>query len=150
MGRMYSVIMDNVAVTAAQDLVRISAPSTAVVKIHEVKVTNEDVETSNQVAYQLQRSSTDGTGTAATPEAFDTGSTVFGGTVVVDLSADTTISGAPLWKEGQNILNGFHWLPTPETQITVPPSGRFVVRLDSAPAGSTQMSATVVFEEIGT
>lgn len=142
--------MDNVAVTAAQDLVRISAPSTAIVVIHEVKVTNEDVETSNQVAYQLQRSSTDGTGTSATPEAFEEGSTAFGGTAVVDLTVDTTIDGVPLWKEGQNILNGFHWLPTPETRIVISPSARFVVRLDSAPAASTQMSATVVFEEIGT
>ena len=148
MGRMYSVVMDAVAVTAAQDLIRISAPSDAIVVIHEVKVTQENTETSDQVAIQLQRSSTDGTGSAATPEQFESGDPAFGGTAVTNLTVATTLSDL-LWREGFNVLNGFHWLPTPETRIVVSPSARFVVRIDDAPAASTTVTAVVLFEEIG-
>ena len=152
MGRMYSAVMDAVAVTAAKDLMRLSAPSDAVVIIHEVKVSQEsdagDSE-SEQVAVQLQRSSTDGTGTSTTPEKMEPSDAAFGGTCVTNLTVDTSISGSPLRRTSDNVHNAPHWLFTPETRPVVPPSGRFVVRLDKAPADSLTMSLTVVLEEVG-
>ena len=65
------------------------------------------------------------------------------------LTADTTISGSPLFRMGQNVLNGWHWLFTPEMRPVVPPSGRFVVRLDAAPTAALTMTVTVTFEEVG-
>jgi len=144
--------MDAVAVTAAKDLLRLSAAADTVLRIHEVKVTQEtdagDAE-SEQLAIQLQRSSTTGTGTAATPEALDPGLAAASATAVVDLTADTTISGAPLHREAQNVMAGWHWLFTPEMRPVIGGQGHFVVRLDQAPADSITMSLTCVFEELG-
>ena len=152
MGRMYTVVMDAIGVTAAKDLLRLSAPSDAVVIIHEVSVSQDsdagDSE-AEQLVLQLQRSSTDGTGTSATPEPLHEGDAAFGGTAVTNLTADTTIDGAPLWREGVNVQAGFRYFPTPETRPVISPSDRFVVRLDAAPGDSLTMNLVCVFEELG-
>lgn len=149
MGRLYSVVMDAASVSAAKDLLRLSAPSTTVVCVHSVIVTQDESEVSEQLPFQLQRSSTDGTGTSRTPEKLMPGDAAFGGTAVVDLSADTTISGLPLHRESVNVLNGFYWKPVPEERIWLAPSGRFVCRLETAPASSLTLTLTCVFESFG-
>lgn len=148
MGRMYTVLMDAISVSAAKDLMRISAPSDAIVVLHEVKVTQDTIETSEQLPIQINRASTDGTGTGATARALEDGSQAFGGSAVVNLTADTT-PGNILWREAQNILNGWHYLPTPESRPVISPSGRIVVRLDAAPDAGTTFSVVAVIEEIG-
>jgi len=135
--------------TAAQDLIRISAPSTGIVILHKVIVTNDADETSQQAVFQIHRASTDGTGTAATPRLLDLGSTVFGGTAAVNQSVDTT-AGDIIHREAVNLLNGFYWVPTPEERIILSPSGRIVVRLDTVIAGAIAMTAVAYIEEIGT
>jgi len=151
-GRVFTVLMEDIGVTVAKDLFRISAPADGIVLIHEVSLTQSsdagDAE-SEQLPVQLQRSSTDGTGTSATPEKMQVGSGAFGGSAVTNLTVDTTQTAAALRKAAQNVMNGWHWLFTPETQIVVPPSGRFVVRLDAAPTDSLTMHGYVVIEEIG-
>lgn len=149
MGRMYTVVADAIAVAAADDLLRISAPSDAAVILHEVLVTQEAQETSEQLAVQIQRSSTDGTGTAVVPEQLELGDPVFGGTCSRTITVDTTIDGLPIWRSGQNVLNGWHYLPTPEGRPTISPSGRIVVRMDTAPAASMTVNTYALFEEIG-
>jgi hypothetical protein len=149
MGRMYTALMDATSISAADDLMRISAPSDAVVKIHEVLLTQDASETSEMLPVQLQRSSTDGTGTSTTPEKLEGSDAAFGGTVVRALTADTTISGVPISRMAQNVLNGWHWLFTPEMRPVVAPSGRFVVRLDTAPTAALTLTLVVTFEEIG-
>lgn len=148
MGRMYSVIMDAVSVSAAKDLLRLSAPADAVVVIHEVTVSQEASETSEQVAIQLMRASTDGTGTAATAKQLESGDPAFGGSAVANLTVDTT-AGDTLRREGANLLSGYKYLPTPEARPVISPSGRFVVRLEDAPAAARTMTVEVIFEEIG-
>lgn len=145
-GRIYSVLMDAISVSAAKDLIRLSAPSDGSLLIHQVIVTQEGSETSDQVAIQLQRSSTDGTGTSYTAKKFCEEDPAFGGSAVTNLTADTT-AGDILHREGMNMLAGFNWLPTPEMRPLIPASGRFVVRLDVAPAAATTMTAVVIFEE---
>ena len=147
MGRMYSVLMDAATVSTAQDLGRITAPSDAILKIHEVVVTQEATETSDTGAIQLQRSSTAGTGTSYTAKLLEGSDAAFGGSSVVNLSVDTS-AGDILHREGFNVLNGYRYLPTPETRITVPPSGIFVVRSDVAITSAT-VTCVVIFEEIG-
>lgn len=140
--------MDGVSVSAAKDLLRLSAPADGVVVIHEVTVTQEASETSEQVAIQLMRASTDGTGTAATPRALESGSPVFGGTAVINLTVDST-AGDILRREAANLLSGYKYLPTPELRPVISPSGRFVVRLEDAPAAARVMTVEVILEEIG-
>ena len=148
MGRLYSALMDAVSVSAARDLLRLSAPADAVVVIHEVTVSQEASETSEQVAIQLMRASTDGTGTTATARALEAGDAAFGGTVVTNLTVDTT-AGDILRREAANLLAGYRYLPTPETRPVISPSGRFVVRLEDAPAAAQTMTVEVILEEIG-
>lgn len=148
MGRLYSVLMDAVSISAAKDLLRLSAPADAVVVIHEVTVSQEASETSEQVAIQLHRASDDGTGTAATPKQLQSGDPAFGGTAVTDLTANTTATDI-LRRSAENLLSGYKYLPTPETRPVISPSGRFVVRLEDAPAAARTVSVEVILEEIG-
>jgi hypothetical protein len=140
--------MDAVSVSAAKDLIRISAPSDSVLLIHEVSVQQDSSETSEQAAVQLQRSSTDGTGSSYTAVPHDLSDAAFGGTAVTNLTVDSTLS-ALLRRESFNWLNGYEYLPTPEMRIVVPPSGRFVVRLEYAPSAALTITVNVTFEEIG-
>ena len=150
MGRMYSVVMDAQSISAAADLMRLSAAATDVLRLHSVTVTQDASEVSEQLPFQIQRSSTDGTGTSTTPALLGGASdAAFNGTCVTDLTADTTISGSPLIRESTNVLNGWYYRPTPEEMIIVPPSGRLVVRLDAAPAAALTFTLTAIFEEIG-
>lgn len=147
MGRMY-VVTHSLTATAALSLLRVSAPSDAILICHEVKVSNEDIETSDQLAVQIHRASTDGTGTSATVTPLEVGDAAFGGSAVYDCSADPT-AGVVLDRSGQNILNGWHFLWTPELRPIVSPSGRIVVHLDDDPASDTVMNVTMKFEEKG-
>lgn len=147
-GRMYSVAMNGASVTAAKDIMRLSAASGHVLVIHSVEITQQAAETDEQLEVILQRASTDGTGTSATPFPHMEGHPSFGGTAVTNLTADTT-PGQVLLREGFNIKAGFFWLPTPEMRIVIAPSGRFVVRLNTAPGAALTMSSRIAFEVIG-
>jgi hypothetical protein len=46
-------------------------------------------------------------------------------------------------------LNGFHYIPTPESRIDLSPSQRLTVELLTTPLDSITMSGTIIFEEIG-
>ena len=152
MGRMYTAVLDGVSVSAVADLFWIAAPSDACVVIHEINITQDTSETSEQLPLNVFRTATDNAaqGTANTPNPLDVGSPAFGGTVRTiitggSLSAETTM----LVRESQNILNGWSILPTPECRIVLSPSGRLAVKLDAAPAAALPISGRIVFEEIG-
>lgn len=147
MGRMYSVLMDAVSISTAKDLVRITSASTAITVVHEVTVSQEDTETSDTGAIQLQRSTTGGTGTSYTPKKLQSLDAGYSGTAAVNLTADTT-AGDILYREGFNVLTGYHKLFTPEQRIVVPPSGIFVVRSEVGITAAT-LTCEVVFEEFG-
>ena len=92
---------------------------------------------------------TDGTGTAVTPNPLRVGDLAFGGTAAVDLSVEPTAIGAILWREGQNLLNGWHYLPPPESRPVISPLARLGIRLEVAPAVSKNFTVIAVIEEIG-
>ena len=58
-----------------------------------------------------------------------------------------------LKRQSQNIINGWHYLPTPEDRIVLSPTagtaGRLVIKLDAAPAAALVISGWVIIEEIG-
>lgn len=142
--------MDAQAITAAADLIRVSAPSDAILLVTKAWLGQEAGDDLNEAsAVQLQRSSTDGTGTAATPAPHDAGDSAFGGTAVTDLSVDTTLSTLIL-RENWNLAAGWVWTPFDLSEcIIVPPSGRIVLRLDVAPSASMTISAGLTFHEVG-
>ena len=148
MGRIYSAIFASITATQDQDLFAIQAPSDAVVKIHSVNISQDESETSLQVPFQIHRTSAFGSGgSTPTPSPFNVGDPAFGGTVHAN---DTTVAtpGAILYRMGENVLAGFQWVPTPECQIVIPPSGIVCVSF-MVEIASHELSGTIVFEEIG-
>lgn len=153
MGRRYITPLNGVAVSAVADLLYIKPPAGAAVKILEIAITQDDSETSEQLALQIHRTSTDNSaqGTGMTPAPLDERDAAAEATVRSNitggsLSAETTL----LWRSGQNILSGWHWLPTPEAQIVLGPGGNgLAVKLDAAPAAAIDISGYMIHEEIG-
>ncbi len=148
-GRMYSLIMDAIAITAAKDLISFTVPSNVACIVHEVDVTQQSVEVSDAGAIQIHfASGAAGVGTAATPRALDDGNTIAaGGTALTNLTTDET-EGNILVRRGWNVLAPFKWLPTPAGQIVVTGGGIIVVRSDVAIA-SADVTAEMLFELLG-
>jgi hypothetical protein len=153
MGRIYSAVMDAQAVAAVDELFFIAAPADSVVVIHEIVITQDTSETSEQLPLNIFRTATDqaAKGTANTPAPHSVGDAAFGGVVRTHiLTAETFATETTMiQRQSQNQLNGWHILPTPETRIAISPSGRLVIKLDAAPSASIPISGYVVFEEIG-
>lgn len=146
--KFFTIAVDSIAVTAAKDLLRVSAPATGMVGLCELRISQDASETSEQLPFQVHRASNDGTGTAITPKPTDPGDT-FGGTAVYNLSADTTLTDL-MYREAVNVLNGLHWVASWEGSIIwTPPSGRLVVRLDAAPAASLNFNVWALMAELG-
>lgn len=156
MGRMYSAVFEGVSVSAVQDFFEITAPSTGVVCLHEVHITQDASETSEQLPVRILRvpaTVTSGSGgTAPTARKLGgAGDAAAAATVEVNNTTVATTTGTleVLRRTGDNMLNGWHWVFTPESRIWIAPSGVVVVRLVTAPAGATAMSGELVWEEIG-
>lgn len=156
MGRMFSAVFEGVTVSAAQDFFEITAPSTAVVRIHEIHITQDDNETSQQLPVRILRvpaTVTSGSGgSSPTPRKLaGAGGAAAAATVEANNTTVATTSGTleTLRRQGDNVLNGWHWVFTPETRIDIPPGGTVVVRLVTAPASGIPMSGELIFEEIG-
>ena len=151
-GRMYVVSAAVAGVTAAIDLIRISAPADAVVVVHKVIISQETEfgdAASEQMDIQFHRGSTDGSG-GATPTArpLEVGDAAFGGTVATGNTSQST-EGTFLHHEAANVMAGFVWAATPEERIVLSPSGRLIVELPTAPDDSIDFRVTAYFEEIG-
>jgi hypothetical protein len=153
MGRLYTAVMDAQAVAAVDELFFVAAPADGVVVMHEVVITQDTSETSEQMPVNIFRTATDqaAKGTANTPAPHQVGDPAFGGVVRTHiLTAETfATETTPLFRQSQNVLNGWHWLWTPETRPVLSPSGRLVVKLGVAPAASLPISGYITFEEIG-
>jgi hypothetical protein len=154
MSRFYTVIFENVAVAAAQDLFELQAADDKPIKIHQIVVTNIASETSDQLRFTIKRFTgafTGGSvGTAPTPRPLTTSDPAAG--FVAEVNNTTRATGGTsvtLWAEGQNALNGFAWTATPGAEIVAVQAEALVVGLEAAPAASTNMSGSVLVEEIG-
>jgi hypothetical protein len=154
MGRMYvTAPLDALSVAAVCELFFIAAPADASVILHEVVVTQDTSETSEQLPINIFRTATDQSakGTANTPPPLQAGDAAFGGTVRTNiLTAETFATETTmLFRQSQNVLGGWRWLWTPETRPVLSPSGRLCVKLDAAPAAALPISGYVIFEEVG-
>jgi hypothetical protein len=154
-GRVYTAAFSGVSVSAAQDFFEIVAPATAIIQLHEVHITQDAAETSEQLPVSIIRvpaTVTSGSGgSSATPRKMQTGDPAAAATVEVNNTTVATTSGTleTLDRLGDNVLNGWHWVWPPESRPTIAPSGTMVVRLGTAPGSALTMSGLVKFEEIG-
>ena len=155
MGRMYTVPMSEVAVSAAQDLWELSLPTDLIVKIHEVQIaqgSDTDSEMAAIAFYKGVGSTSGSGGSTPTPVPHETSMTASSVTVEMNNTTVATAGGGSLtliWASAFNVLNGFHYLPTPETQFTLSPGEEFYVRLKNAPADALTMSGFITYEELG-
>jgi hypothetical protein len=156
MGRIYNIVLDAIAVTAVADLVWIGSPTDAITILHEVEITQDLVEISEQLPLNLFRTTTDNSanGTSNTPNPIQVGDPAYGGTVRTNITGGSLATESTMLRRAsQNVLNGWHWLFTPETRIVLTPAagtaGRLVIKLDAAPAASLSFSGVVTIEEVG-
>jgi hypothetical protein len=149
MGLMYAAVFEEVSVSAIQDLFQIAAPSTGSVIVHGCYISQSASETSEQLPILVHRGSTDGSGgTTLTPSPLQVGGAAAESTVEANNTTQST-EGAFVHAEGFNVLNGWIWMPTPETRPTLSPSGRLVVELQVAPTAALTMNGVLLFEEVG-
>lgn len=149
MGRMYSAVFEEVAVTAAQDLFGIFAPSDAIVVVHGFEISQSSDTDNENLNLLVHRATDDGaSGTAPTARPAETGDAAFGGTLHANATAQAP-EGNILHSASFSVLSGYVWMPTPEMRPVIPPSGSLVIELQTAPADELTMSGTVYFEEVG-
>jgi len=155
MGRMYTAVFNNVAVTAIQDLFELVAPADSVVLLHDIHLSqNTDVGDAAEEVLRIELTSghtTSGSGGAAvTPVPVSLGDAAFGGTCEANNTTQAsagTIVTKYVWN--WNIRVGFDKIFTPETRPVISPSTRMCLELPAAPADSVTMSGSITFEEIG-
>lgn len=151
-GRLYTARMPATSISAAKDLLRITAPTASQLQIHAVNVSTKAT-AAQQLAIQLQRSTNDGTGgTAAVFTRNDPGLAAYtsfsGASGVYNLSADTT-AGDIFDIRARDVRVGWEWTFTPELRYLIVQGGRFVVRVNDAPSPAVTFLVTVDFEVFG-
>lgn len=155
LGMMYTAQFNGVAVSAQQDLFELTAPSDAVVVVHQVVLTqSSDVGDAQEEGLSIlmkRGATTSGSGgSAVTPAALQHGFPAAG--TAVERSNTTKASSGTivtLHAEAWNIRAPLVWLPPPELRIVLSPSQRFTVELATTPNDSITMNATLYFEELG-
>lgn len=157
MGRFYTAQFNGVAVTAQQDFFELAAPSTAVVVIHQV-VLSQTTEVGDaqeeQLSILLKRgvgSTTGSGGSTPTPVKLETGYPSAGSTTKANNTTKMTAGTiTTIHSDAWNERNPqWLYLPTPELRPVLSPSERFTVELATTPADSVTVNGTIYFEEIG-
>ena len=154
MGRLYTAQFSAVAVSAAQDLFEIVAPSDAIVKIHNIRLgQTSDVGDAAEEILLIKLNSgatTSGSGGGSyTPVPIELGDAAFGGTCEINnttQAANGTIVTHHAWP--WNVRGPFEIIFEPETRPVLSPSRRCVLTIP-APADALTMMGTITFEEIG-
>lgn len=156
-GRLYTATFDDVAVSAAQDLYEILAPSTLSLEIIAIDISDRDSETSEQGRIRLirgQGSVTSGSGgSTISPAVLTKGDSA--STCTVERNNTTAMvagSGTlvTMGSYGFNWLSGFQWVKvSDDCGIIVSPGDRFVVNLPVAPGTARNVCGTLVYRELG-
>ena len=157
MPRTYDVSFENVAVSAAQDLVTIIGAAGKIVKIKRMRVSATD--TSIPTAQMLQLRArflpatvTNGSGgSTPTPRPLDPGDAAASLTAHANDTVKSTTSGTAttLEESGCHIYAGYDFTYPQDARPTVGPSEAFVFELLSTVSGTVHMSGGVTVEEHG-
>ena len=155
MPRTYSVTFEEVACTAAQDLVQIIGAAGKTLRIlrQYVAMTDTSPPTNQQFAIRsrfLPATVTNGSGgSSPTPRPFDPGDASASFTAKANSTTPATTNGtaAILEENGCNSFAGYDYMfPRPPI---IGPSESFVFELLAAPSGTPHLSGGVIVEEMG-
>lgn len=155
-GQVYTGIISQVSVSAAQDVFELTCPSTTRVRIREVKLgqySDAGDATAEILSVQLIIGhTTSGSGGAAvTPRNLNRASTVTAASTLERNNTTIAANGTAitLYSDVWNIQSGWWYAPSEFEMITIDISTRLVVRITS-PVDAITLNATIVFEELGT
>jgi hypothetical protein len=155
---MYTIVFNDVAVTAIQDLFEALAPADAAMILHKLEI-SQRTEVGDAQAEMLDISvrrvtgaPTSGSGGTAPTPAPGPGDSAAG--ITAEVNNTTQLTGGTntiLAKKEFHVASGLEWLLTPEERAlyTFSPSTRLLVELETAPADSITMSGTMLVEEVG-
>lgn len=154
-GRIYRAVMDSVAVTAQQDFFEINSSASRMTEILEVHLSQvsevgDAAEEGLAILYKSGQTTSGSSGSSTTAIPTNIGDAAYGGTCeinnTVKATAGTIVTHA---SKNWNIRVPFDDIFVPGTEITLIPSGRFVVQLATTPADSVTVSGYVVIRELG-
>ena len=152
MPQIYTVQVNNVAVTAAQDIFEISPADDKPIELVDVVVTCRDTETNEQFTCTIQRRSgafTSGSGGSTptpAPRAIGDRSVGFS----AEANNTTRATGGTqevLHAEGWPSQGGFAFAPIPGKEFAAKQAEALVVGLENAPGASTNFNATITIRE---
>lgn len=159
MGRLYSAIFTDVAVSVQQDFFEVLAPTDAVVVVHAIEL-EQNTETGDAAEEALNVVMKRGVGTVtsgsggSTPTAQpkEDGDVAFGGTVEANNTTKMVVGTGSIdtlasWN--WNIRIPFNKIFTPEMRPVISPGNRLTMELAKTPADALTISGTIWLEEIG-
>lgn len=159
MGRMYTAQFNGVAVTAAQDLFEVLAPTDSIVRIHGYSlVQTTDVGDAAEEILRLETvrgvgGVTSGSGgTTVTAQPNEDQDAAFGGTIEANNTTRMAAGGGTLEtleEPGWNIRVPCDRDYTPKKMPVIAPGNRWTLALPAAPADSITVSGTLYLEEEG-
>ena len=154
MARAFSVTLLTANFAAAADLLRVTAPSGFKMRVLHASAAAVSSETSDVVAFGLYTASAAGTGTAVNVVGLDgysnqTDFAAWGGSCAHTVSGATKSPAEPIVYEAADLSVGWEWDREEDIDwVDVPAGKHLVLRLDTAPVGSTAITARLVFEII--
>ena len=149
----YAVTFENVAVTAAQDLMSIISADDRPAELLYVEIGNltelgDTAEEQLRIAIVRGNTTVGSGGSAFTPLALKEGGLAAGSSARInDTTAASAGTGVNLYSGAWNVRMPFIWDATPERGIMVRGTSYLCVRLLAAPADSITMSGTMYFAE---
>jgi hypothetical protein len=154
MGRFYSVAFEDVSVSAAQDLLNITATSSMALRLWRVTGGQRSITVFEARPIRIRRlpaTVTAGSGGAAvTPSLLRPGDPAATFTARRNDTTAMTTSGTAvtLLTREFEFLNGFDLVLLPQEEIIVRPGEGLAINLPTAPSGATSMSWTAIVEEL--
>lgn len=153
-GMVYSAVFTRVAVTAAIDLFELNTAAGKSIEILAIIVGQNTEEADAQsemlsIDFIVNHSTSGSGGSAPTPRAWDRSNTIAAATGAEVNNTTVATGGTPLtlYSDAWNVQAGFQWIATPEMQIKIDVSSRFVVTSPDTPADSITISGTIVWIE---
>lgn len=152
--RLYSVPIDAVAVSAAQDLFGLLATSGMAFKVHMIELGQKSITTWEAKEIKLVRNPATATvgsgGSAATPRPVNPGDAAATVTARINDTTPQTTGGtqAIFFSRTWEFLNGFFWMPAPEQRPVIKPSEGLALKLPTAPSASMTVSGYMLIEEL--
>jgi hypothetical protein len=153
-GRMYSISFTDVSVSAAQDLINITATAGMAFRIHRIEggqrtVTAWEAKPLKLIRFPATVTAGSG-GSTVTPVKLTNGDAAATVTARSNDTTPMTTNGTAtiLLTEEFVFLNGFLVVFTPDERPVIAPSQGVALNLPVAPSGATSMSFTLLIEEL--